>query len=140
MEPKGPVAVYDSGSGKASETFGRAVAAGFFLPRRQVGFSHLTLFPQVAYDESAMTTKVIDKKGRLALGNRFAGRMVIIDDTDPDRIVITPAVAIPAKEAWLYQNQEALDLLRTGLKQARARKFSTSPPNLGAKWIAELED
>ena len=78
-----------------------------------------------------MTTKLVDSKGRLMLGNRLAGRMVIIDETDPDRIVITPAVAIPEREAWLYKNEEALKRVRKGLAEARARRFC-EPPDLDA--------
>jgi hypothetical protein len=37
-----------------------------------------------------MTTKIIDKKGRLMLGAALARRMVIVDDSDPEKIVISP--------------------------------------------------
>jgi hypothetical protein len=79
-----------------------------------------------------MTTKLVDGKGRLMLGSRLAGRMVIIDDSDPEHIIITPAVAIPEKEAWLYKNEEAIRRVRGGLEQARKRRFSKSPPDLDA--------
>ncbi|MSQ95374.1 MAG: hypothetical protein EXR98_12555 [Gemmataceae bacterium] len=79
-----------------------------------------------------MTTKLVDGKGRLMLGNRLAGRMVIIDDSDPNHIVITPAVAIPECEAWLYENPEALRRVREGLKQAREGRFAKNPPDLAA--------
>ena len=77
-----------------------------------------------------MTTKLIDKKGRLMLGTAFAGRMVLVDDSDPEQIVISPAVAIPQREAWLYKNKEALSRVRKGLEQAREGNFSESPPDL----------
>ena len=79
-----------------------------------------------------MTTKLVDSKGRLMLGNRLAGRMVIVDDTDPNHIVITPAVAVPEKEAWLYKNEEALQRVRAGLAQAREGRATKSPPDLDA--------
>ncbi len=79
-----------------------------------------------------MTTKLVDKKGRVVLGAGLAGRMVIIDDSDPTHIVITPAVAIAEHEAWLYKNEKALALVREGLAQARSGKFSKSPPDLDA--------
>jgi hypothetical protein len=85
-----------------------------------------------------MTTKTIDERGRLALGPQFAGQTVIVDDSDPDRLVITRAKVIPAREAWLYENEKALGLLREGLAQARAGKFSNNPPDLEAD--AELLD
>lgn len=79
-----------------------------------------------------MTTKLIDGKGRLMLGSKLAGRMVIVDDSDPEHIIITPAVAIPEKEAWLYKNKVALQRVRAGLEQARQGKSSKSPPDLDA--------
>ena len=79
-----------------------------------------------------MTTKLVDSKGRLALGNRYAGRMVLIDDSEPDRLIIIPAVAIPDREAWLYRNDEAINLVREGLAQAREGRFADSPADLDA--------
>lgn len=79
-----------------------------------------------------MSTKLVDMKGRVVLGSAFAGRMVIIDDSDPNRIVVTPAVAIPEREAWLYKNEEALRFVREGLVQARLREFSSTPPDVDA--------
>ncbi len=77
-----------------------------------------------------MTTKLVDSKGRLALGSQYAGCMMIVIDDDPNQIILKPAVAVPANEAWIYKNQQALDLVRKGLEEARAREFSTSPPVL----------
>lgn len=48
-----------------------------------------------------MSTKIADSKGRISLGAKFAGRMVIVDDSDPYRIVIIPAVAVPERQACL---------------------------------------
>ena len=79
-----------------------------------------------------MTTRLADGKGRLMLGSRFANQMFLIDDGDPGRIVITPAVAVPAVEAWLYQNPSALGLVRQGLAQAKKGQFSKHPPDLKA--------
>src|SRR5438552_12294069 len=109
-----------------------------------VGISHLTVShfePKLTEKGATMTTKLADGKGRIMLGSRFANKMFIIDDADPGRIVITPAVAVPAGEAWLYQNPQALDSVRKGLAQARARQFSKEPPNLenDASLVAKLD-
>jgi hypothetical protein len=89
-----------------------------------------------------MTTKTIDSKGRLALGSDFAGRLVIVDDASPDKIIITLARAIPEKEVWLYQNEEAIARVRRGLAQAHERRFSKTPPDIDADaaLAAELKD
>jgi hypothetical protein len=42
-----------------------------------------------------MTTKTVDDHGRLVLGPEFAGQVVNIDDSNPERIVITRASAAP---------------------------------------------
>ncbi len=77
-----------------------------------------------------MTTKTIDSKGRLALGSAFAGRLVLVDETDPNKIIITLARAIPEEEAWLYQNEEALALVRHGLAQAPRAASARRRPTL----------
>jgi hypothetical protein len=75
-------------------------------------------------------TKALDSKGRLVLGKRFAGRTVIIDDSDPARIVVTLAVVIPEREAWLYRNPQALRSVRKGLTEAKNGQFVPDPPDL----------
>ena len=88
-----------------------------------------------------MTTKTVDSRGRLLLGREYAGRMVIVDDTEPDRLVITPAVAIPEREAWLYRNPEALASVRRGLEQASKHDFVEGPALAAdAKLIAQMDD
>jgi len=79
-----------------------------------------------------MTTKTLDSKGRLTLGPAFANRLVIVDDSDETRIVITPATAVPSHEAWLYKNEAALKSVLLGLRQARSGEFASSPPDVDA--------
>jgi len=87
-----------------------------------------------------MTTKIVDGKGRVALGSRYIGRTVIVDDSDPERIIVTPAVVIPEREAWLYRNEKALSSVRRGLAEAQAGRFSKKSPDLDADAaiVAEL--
>jgi hypothetical protein len=90
----------------------------------------------------AMITKQVDAKGRVTLGAGFAGSLVIVDDSEPDAIVIRKAVAIPEREAWLYRNPKALAAVRRGLEQARNGEFSGNPPDLiaDAALVEEVED
>jgi len=67
-----------------------------------------------------------DAKKRITLGKALAG-------LDPDvrfdvyrneagQIVLDPRVSIPAREAWLFQNPEALAAVRRGLDEAAQGK------------------
>lgn len=88
----------------------------------------------------SVTTKQVDKQGRLVLGSRFANQTVIIDDSDSTRIVITPAKVVPAHEAWLYNNPVAMKSVLLGLDQARKGQKVKNPPDIDAAWIDQLED
>lgn len=74
-----------------------------------------------------MTTKMLDSRGRLTLGPEYANSMVLIDDSDPHRIVITRAVAVPASEAWLHANQGAMESVLRGLEQAKHGELVDGP-------------
>ncbi len=78
------------------------------------------------------STKTTDAKGRVALGQRFANKTVIIREIDATEVVITIARVVPEREAWLLDNQVAKELVTRGLHQADARQFSDSPPDLDA--------
>ncbi len=45
------------------------------------------------------------------------------------QIVLDPQVSIPASEAWLYQNPEALASVRRGLKDVKEGKVSKIDPD-----------
>ena len=77
-------------------------------------------------------TKTVDSRGRLALGQRFANKTVIIREVDATEMVVTIARVIPEREAWLHENEVAKGLVTTGLRQAEAGQFSDSPPDLDA--------
>lgn len=89
-----------------------------------------------------MTTKTVDNKGRVTLGSQFAGQTVVIDDSNPDCILMKPVVMIPAQEAWLYKNETALGRLRGGLDEARLGVFSDSSPDVEAdmEWLGNIDD
>lgn len=85
-------------------------------------------------------TKQADGRGRISLGTGLANRTFLME-TSGDCIVIRPARVIPEREAWLYENEEALDRVRTGLAQARGRKFAKAPSLKAARGLsAEMGD
>jgi hypothetical protein len=75
-------------------------------------------------------TKNVDSKGRIALGREFANRTAIVQYRGDGDILIRLARVIPEKEAWLYQNERALALVRQGLDEAQRGEFSTKAPDL----------
>ncbi len=79
-----------------------------------------------------MTTKTADSKGRVALGKEFANRPVIIQRVGPNEIRVIKARVIPEDEAWLWDNEEAMGMVKRGIKQAKGHKFADSPPDLDA--------
>ena len=85
-------------------------------------------------------TKNTDSKGRITLGEGFANRTLIVEDRG-DEIVLRLARVIPEKEAWLYENPEALAALRRGLAQAKAGQLRNGPDLAkAAKLAKQLED
>ncbi len=82
-------------------------------------------------------TRNTDSKGRITLGESLANRTMLVE-RHGDEIVLRLARVIPEREAWLYDNKQALASLRRGLKQAKAGKFAKEGPDLEA--AAELAD
>lgn len=91
---------------------------------------------------TAVLHKTTDSKGRVTLGGQFANRAVIVEHQGEDAVVVRLARVIPEREAWLYENPQALQLVRRGLDQARQGKVVKKAPDLkaAAKLAAKLED
>lgn len=67
--------------------------------------------------ERHVTTLKPDAKGRITLGKLLDGVSSVRVSVEEDgRIVLEPFQEIPQREAWLYENREALDNVRTGLR------------------------
>jgi len=73
-----------------------------------------------------MALKTIDQKGRLTLGQHYAGKLVDVEESD-DGVVVRPQKAIPEREAWLWENDAAIAKVRKGLDQARRGQVSSGP-------------
>ena len=79
-----------------------------------------------------MAVKIADSKGRIVLGPRFANKPVIIEEVDDTEVRVIAAEVVPQRELWLHRNAQARDSVHRGLVEAKARKFSQSPPDLDA--------
>jgi len=62
-----------------------------------------------------------DSKGRITLGTLAKGVSSFRATVDAaGRIILEPFAEIPAREKWLFDNQEALAAVQEGLSQAAA--------------------
>lgn len=64
-----------------------------------------------------------DTKGRISLGKLAQGVSSFHAHLMEDgRIILEPFAEIPAREKWLFNNQAALNAVKTGISQAAAGK------------------
>ena len=88
-----------------------------------------------------MIAKQVDSKGRIILDKSYAGATMLVERRDDGTILLRPAVTVPANEAWLWQNQQALAMVRQGLDEARAGRHAKAPDLAAAAKLAKkLED
>ncbi len=72
-----------------------------------------------------VATRTIDGRNRLTLTELPKGsRRVRIYKNDRGEILLRLVVEIPASEAWLFQNEEAFESVKKGLKDASEGKIS----------------
>jgi len=62
-----------------------------------------------------------DKKGRITLGELLRGASSVRVSVDgQSRIILEPYAEVPLREAWLYENADALESVRQGLRESAA--------------------
>jgi len=74
----------------------------------------------------------VDSKNRVTLGknkNTTKARIYKVYRNAIGQIILDPQVTIPAHEAWLYQNPEALASVKRGLKDAAQGKTVDLDPD-----------
>ena len=78
-----------------------------------------------------LPVKKADSKGRVTLGAEYANMQFVISRGEGNVIRIIPAEMVPAREAWLFNNPDAITSVMRGLAQAQAGE-AASAPNLQA--------
>lgn len=69
-----------------------------------------------------------DARGRIYLGDIAKGiSSYSVELHDDGKITLDPKVEIPAREAWLYQNNTALNSVKRGLKDTANGRVSQMP-------------
>ncbi len=70
-------------------------------------------------------TRTIDDRNRITLGVILKGtKRVRVYKSDRGDILLQPLLEVPASEAWLFQNRQALESVQRGLKDASEGKIS----------------
>jgi hypothetical protein len=84
--------------------------------------SHLAIFPQeVTMSDTTEFTLRLDGKGRVTFGNLAKGVSSFrVKKNEDGSYLLRPMKEIPAREAWLYENPEALKAVLEGLADSRA--------------------
>ena len=83
-----------------------------------------------------MLARQVDSKGRIALDRTYAGSTMLVERRDDGSIVLRPAVTVPAPEAWLWKNTDALAAVRAGIEEARQGRHAESPNMAAAAGLA----
>ena len=72
-----------------------------------------------------VSTHTVDDRHRITLGELLKDtRRVRIYRNARGELLLQPVVEIPAAEAWLFQNQEALTAVKQGLEDAAKGRVS----------------
>ena len=86
--------------------------------------------PEVLKDAQfeVVTNARVDAKRRVTLGRFVADQVTSfrVYRNAHGQIILDPLVAIPAHEAWLFQNKRAASLVQRGLDEAKRRRLTTS--------------
>jgi hypothetical protein len=78
-------------------------------------------FPLEAIMTDTPLTLRPDSKGRITLGKLAEGISSFrVHKESSGKIIMEPFVEIPERERWLYENPEALEMVRQGLRDSAA--------------------
>ena len=72
--------------------------------------------------KSSQVVKTISPSGQISLGKKYAGRTVIIEESEEGKWVIQTAQVIPDNELWLHQ-EPFKSKLESAIKRIDNRPF-----------------
>jgi hypothetical protein len=74
-------------------------------------------------------TRTLDERNRLTVGEIVKGcKRIRLYRNESGDILLQPIAEIPASELWLFQNPEAMNEIREGLRDASQGKISRLDP------------
>jgi hypothetical protein len=59
---------------------------------------------------SQSSVKVIGANGQMSLGKQFAGRQVLVEESEPGVWMVRTATVVPDNERWLHEAKGSADL------------------------------
>lgn len=65
-----------------------------------------------------------DAQGRISIGKEHAGETYAVQKQKNGNILLSPVTVIHKREAWLFNNREALDSVKRGISDASEGKTS----------------
>ena len=70
-------------------------------------------------------TRTVDDRNRLTIGDFMKGsKRVRLYMNERGELFLQPLVEVPASELWLYRNEEAIESVTRGLKDAAEGRIS----------------
>ena len=67
-------------------------------------------------------TSNADAKGRVVLGPKYANKLFRVSEQPDGNLLLEPIVTVHEREAWLFQNPEALAMVMQGIAESKAGK------------------
>ena len=64
----------------------------------------------MAVADRSAALKLVGGNGQISLGKRYAGRHVLVEETEPGVWIVRTAIVIPDNESWLHEAAAASDL------------------------------
>ena len=71
---------------------------------------------------SIKKTSNSDAKGRVVLGPRYANKMFRVSEQPDGNVLLEPVVTVHEREVWLFNNPEALQMVRQGIRESQEGK------------------
>ena len=74
--------------------------------------------------------KTVGANGQISLGKRYAGREVLVEETEPGVWIVRTATVVPDTERWLLEPKTRADLRRALDWAGRNPPSDALPPDL----------
>jgi len=74
----------------------------------------------VASSTPGPKTSNADAKGRVVLGPKYANKLFRVSEQPDGNLLLEPVVTVHEREAWLFQNPEALAMVMKGIAESKS--------------------